>query len=228
MAGIRDFWRFEDDFVGTGASIPTTADPATPWLIADTSAAGAPTYVRGIDTGTSSGTCGEAKVTMEATSEVQNLCLYFGDVLQMDINDRLTYECRLKMGQATLDTATMFAFGLTGDRNATIDTVAQMMIFRVIGDNVLVVESDDGTTDLDDKATGESLTNAYRTFRIDAQDLTNVKFHIDGKRVASTVTFDVSAYAGCLQPFFQIQKTADTNTDSFIVDYIEIVGRRNN
>ena len=43
MAGIQDFWEFCDDFFGNG-TLPTSADPATPWLIDDTSAAGAPTY----------------------------------------------------------------------------------------------------------------------------------------------------------------------------------------
>ncbi len=46
MAGIQDFQEYVDDFFGTSATFPTSADPATPWLAVDTSSAGTPTYVR--------------------------------------------------------------------------------------------------------------------------------------------------------------------------------------
>lgn len=231
MAGKQDFWEFFDDFAYSGATFGTSASATTPWGITDTSAAGTPTYVAGVDHGTSGGAYGIAKIDFDNTSEVQNVCLSFLDVLTFDINDRLIFECRLKMNQATLDTATSFAFGLTGDRNAAIDSVAQAMLFRVIGSDSVVCESDDGTTDKDDVATGLSLVNAYKLFKIDAQDLTSVKFFMSDangnlKRVASGTTFDVSAYSGALQPFFQLQKTADTNTDGFTLDYVRVTGRR--
>jgi hypothetical protein len=128
------------------------------------------------------------------------------------------------------------AFGMTGDRNDAIDSVAQAALFRVIGADsttAVVVESDDGTNDNDDKATGQTLINAYKYFKIDMQNLANVKFYMtDGNsklvRVATTVTFDMSNYAGSLQPFFQIQKTATTNTNGFVLDYVRITGRRVN
>lgn len=232
MSGKQDFWEFFDDFEGAAATIPASAEHRSPWCITDTSAAGTPTYTIGVDGGTSDDAFGIAKLTLEATSEVQNVCLSFKDVLQMAITDRLIYEARVKF-VATADSATSLAFGLTGDRNDAIDSVAQAMIFRCIGNNTVVVETDDGTTDLDDKATGQTLVDAWKLFRIDAQDLENVKFYMTGGnsrliRVASSVTFDVSAYAGNLQPFFQIQKTADTNTDSVQIDYVRVTGRRIN
>lgn len=231
MAGKQDFWEFFDDFIYSNATFGTSASATTPWGVTDTSSAGTPTYVSGVDHGTTGGAAGVAKVDFDNTSEIQNVCLSFLDKLTFDINDRLIFECRLKMNQATLDTATSFAFGLTGDRNDAIDSVAQAMLFRIIGSDSVVCESDDGTTDKDDVATGQTLVNAYKVFRIDAQNLSDVKFFMDDgngnlKRVASGTTFDMSAYSGALQPFFQLQKTADTNTDGYTLDYVRVTGRR--
>lgn len=234
MAGKQDFWEFFDDFIYGGATFGTSASATTPWGVTDTSAAGTPTYVAGVDHGTSGGPPGVAKVDHDNTNEVQNVCLSFLDVLQFDINDRLIFESRVKMNQASVNAATSFAFGLTGDRNATIDTIAQLMLFRVIGGDsttAVVCESDDGTTDKDDIATGQTLVNAYKRFVIDAQNLSDVKFFMSDangnlKRVASGTTFDMSAYSGALQPFFQLQKTAATSTDGFSVDYVRVTGRR--
>lgn len=232
MAGKADFWEFFDDFEGGGTTVPATAEFRSPWGITDTSAAGTPTYVFGVDGGSTADAFGIAKLGLESTSEAQNVCLSFDDVLQMAITDRLLFEARVKF-VATADTATSLAFGLTGDRNDAIDSIAQHMLFRCIGDNNLVCESDDGTTDLDDKTTGQTLVASWKRFQIDAQDLTNVKFYCGDSggrliRVATSVTFDVSAYSGMLQPFFQLQKTADTNTDSVQIDYVYIRGRRIN
>jgi hypothetical protein len=234
MASNQDFILFFDDFIGSGASFPASADPATPWLITDTSSAGTPTYTNGNDLGTSGGACGEAAVTMDSQSEVQNVCLSFGDKLQFDVAAGLKFECRIKTNGATMTSGSSLAFGLTGDRNDTIDTIAAALLFRVIGADsttLAVVESDDGVTDLDDKATAQTLINAYKTFKIDAQDRSNVKFYMTDSnskliQVARNVTFDFDQYAGGLQPFFQIQKTSSANTNGFVLDYVKISGSR--
>ena len=237
MAGRQDFWEFFDDFEGGAITQVSTAELPSPWKITDTSSAGTPTYVRGVDDGTTGGGAfGVFAATLEATSEVQNVCLSWGDVLQIDVQDRVVFECRIKTNGATMTSGSSLAFGLTGDRNDTIDTIAQAALFRVIGADsttLVVCESDDGTTDKDDIATGLTLINAYKYFKIDMQDLTNVKFFMtDGNsklvRVASGTTFDMSAYAGSLQPFFQIQKTATANTNGYVLDYCRITGRRVN
>jgi hypothetical protein len=170
-----------------------------------------------------------------ATAEVQNLCLSNKDILQFDIDKIQGAEFRVKMNQAALDATTQVAFGLTGDRNDAIDSIAQAALFRVIGADsttAVVVETDDGTTDNDDKATGQTLINAYKTFKIDFSNGTSdVRFFMDNgngslQRVASGTTFDMSGYAGSLQPFVQIQKTSDSNTDGLTIDYVKAWGKR--
>ena len=64
MSDIRDFQIFYDDFNGAVAALPTSADPATAWIVDDTSAAGAPTYTKGAS---------ELTVTLAATNEIENV-----------------------------------------------------------------------------------------------------------------------------------------------------------
>lgn len=221
MAGIQDFEHFCDDFNGAVAALPTSADPATPWLIDDTSSSGSPTYT----TGTS-----VATLTLASTNEVENVCLHFGDSLDFDIDLIQRIEFRVKMGQAALDATSQVAFGLASARNDAIDSIAAAALFRVVGADsttAVVVETDDGVNNNDDVATGKTLINAYKRFVIDfTGGLTNVKFYIDGEQVASSTTFDMSNYSAGLQPIVQLQKTADTNTDSVVVDYVEVTARR--
>jgi hypothetical protein len=54
----------------------------------------------------------------------------------------------------------------------------------------------------------------------------DVKFYIDGARVAASTTFDMSGYSAGLQPYVQIQKTSDANTDSVVVDYVYVISKR--
>ncbi len=102
-------------------------------------------------------------------------------------------------------------------------------MFRIIGSNAIVCETDDAVTDRDDVATGVSfVSGVYRKFVIDfTGGKSDVKFYIDGVRVAASTTFTMANYTAGFQPYFQIQKTSDNNTDAFSVDYIKIVSKRN-
>jgi hypothetical protein len=234
MAGIQDFWEFCDDFIGGGTFVGSAG--LDPWVIADTSSAGTPTYTR-LDHGETAGDFapGVAQLLFDSQAEAQNVCLSFGNKLSFDINKVRGFECRVRQGQATKDSETTIAFGLTGDRHDTIDTIAVAAIFRLAAataSNVVVVETDDTVTNNDDVATGQSLSNSWRTFKIDfSKGLTDVRFFMDDSnggmvRVAASTTFDMSGYSAALQPFFQIQKASDANTDSLEIDYVKIWGVR--
>ena len=218
MAGIQDFIEYVEDFLGPQT---LTASPAgsDQWDIADTSSAGTPTYTVG-------GINGEATLAFDSQAEIQNVCLFKSDVLNFDIDAIHSIELRVKT-VAALDSATSLAFGLCSARNDAIDSLAAHASFRLIGSNSLVVETDDSVNDNDDVATGATLGSTYKRFVIDfAGGKSDVKFYVDGARVAASTTFDMSNYSAGLQPYVQIQKTADTNTDSVVIDYIKIVSKR--
>lgn len=207
--------------------IPAAASGAgTPFVKADTSSAGSPT-VQGAN-------AGGLALTLDSTTEVQNVCVYMGDVLPFDIDDLVRCEIIAK-GVATQDSATSMAFGLASARNDAIDSIAAHASFRTIGSNDVVVETDDGTNDKDDIATGVTLVAQFKRFAIDFTGIQtreppltslggkgNVAFLAGNsygqlRRVASGTLFDMSNYSSGLQLYFQIQKTSDNNTDALTI-----------
>ena len=221
MAGMQDFETFYDDFNGAVATFPTSADPATAWLVDDTSSAGAPVYSKGTS---------EATLTLAATSEIENVCLHFNDALDFDIDDIQRVTMRVKIGAATFTSGSILCFGVGSARDDTANSVVANAWFRMEGANsttLVYAETDDGTRDVDDVSTGVALGTTYKNFVIDfTNGKSNVKFYIDGQRVCSTQTFDMSAYTAGLQPIIQLQKAANTNVDSVVIDFIEVVCKR--
>lgn len=219
MAGIQDFAKFEDDFFG--ADTFSTAGQGSPWAIADTSSGGTPTYAT-----VSPSATGEVALTLAATNEVENVCLSFGDKLCFDIDNIQRAEFRVKISAIT-SSAVSVAWGLASARNDAIDSIANHASFRLIGSTAIVVESDDGTTDKDDIATGATQSTTYKKYVIDfTGGKSNVKFYIDGARVAASTTFDMSAATSSLQPYIQIQKTAATDADAVTIDYVAVYCKR--
>lgn len=220
MAGLQDFENYVDDFVGTSVTLPASANIGTPWLVVDTSSSGTPTYVRAGSAAT---------LTLASTSEVENVCLAHGDSLAFDIDDILRVVMRVKLG-AAFTSGSELVFGVGSARNDTTDSVAANAWFKMVGANsttAVYVETDDGVRDNDDVATGQTLGTSYKEFVIDfTGGKSNVKFYIDGIRVAASTTFDMSGYSSGLQPIIQLQKAANTNVDAVSIDYVEIDSHR--
>lgn len=220
MAGIDNFVLYEDDFIGTPVTFPTSANIGTPWLT-DVTGAAPPTHVRGGS---------EATLTLTADNQAQILGLHHNDSLAFDIDDLQRVEMRVKVGASTFTSGSILVFGVASARNDTADSVAEHAWFRMEGANsttLVYCESDDGTRDVNDISTGVTLGTTYKHFVIDfTGGKSNVKFYIDGQRVCTTQTFDLSAYTGGFQPLIQLQKAANTNADVCKVDYIKMVGKR--
>ena len=221
MAGMQDFETFVDDFSGAVATFPTSADPATAWLVDDVSVTGTPTYTKGTS---------EATLTLNNDNAAVIVALHFNDALDFDIDDIQRVTMRVKIGASTFTSGSILCFGVGSARNDTANDVAANAWFRMEGANsttLVYAETDDGTRDVDDISTGVTLGTTYKDFVIDfTGGKSNVKFYIDGVRVCASQTFDMSAYSSGLQPIIQIQKAANTNADGVVVDYIEIVSHR--
>jgi hypothetical protein len=218
------------DFRGELALAAAGSGAGGPFVKADTSSAGAPT-VGGL-------AGGGIRLLLAATSEIENLCVYMGDVLPFDIDEIISVEIVAKT-VASLNAATSLAFGLASARNDAIDSIAAHASFRCIGSNAVVVETDDGTNDNDDVATGLTLGATWKRFRMDfaSRNTTieppsvskgrksNIEFYGANdsgslRRVASGTRFDMSNYSSGLQLYAQLQKTADTNVNS--LDILEM------
>lgn len=137
---------FEEDFLGQVFNVTHT------WTAIDVSSAGDSTPVLVADGGN-----GLISLPLDVTSEAQESGLTWGNQRTLVLNQGLVFECRLAL--QTLPTLlSEMVWGLAGDKNAVADTVAEGIWFKADGDGVIVAESDDATTNNDDKATGVTVT----------------------------------------------------------------------
>jgi hypothetical protein len=207
-------WRSAFDWAQT---LTTTAGYKG-WTLFDTSAAGAPTAL------TVSG--GGLALTIAADSEAEVLNAYQGDILPFALNKikRMSFNAKV----AGIDSVTTLVMGLASARNSTADSVALNAWFRMQGSastTLVVTETDDGTTDNDDKATAVALSSTYKRFEIDFQNgLSDVHFLIDGARVSAATTFSMGAIVGTdyVQPYFQVQKASGTGVPAVTIRDVEI------
>jgi len=226
MAKPKQTRVYRYDFRGYHNVAATASQLGGPWCKAVTASAGSPT-VRGVNGG-------GIRLQMDSTVEIQNLCLYMGDVLPFTITEIIRYWAIVKAGQ-TFDSTSQVAWGFCSARNDAIDSLTEQASFRCIANNTVVVETDDGTNDNNDVATGLTLESSdWQRFEIEmAEGITtmepptasvgrtsNIRFfggntYGSKRRVASGTRFDMSNYTSGLQLFFQLQKTSDANADDF-------------
>ena len=180
-------------------------------------------------------------LTIDATSEAQAANLLQGDVLLYDIDDLIRITGKAKLSTASLGSGIDAVFGLAGAYNATLDTIAQSCWFKCAGSNSVVIETDDGTTDNNDVATGLSLGVEWRKWSIDFSrgvlsqgppatskgGKASVRFFLENDLgqlmpVATNTNFDMSAYAGALQVFAAVRKASGTDAGALSLKDIEV------
>jgi hypothetical protein len=203
---------FEDDFLGSGIRSTDT------WTVVDVSTTGDTTPLIAADAGN-----GVIRLPLDSTSEAQESGITWGDERTLTLNRKLIFEARVAL--QTLPTLLSEAvWGLAGDKNADADTAAEGIWFKADGSGVIVAESDDTANNNDDVATGVTLTaTTFAIFRIDCSTITDIKFYINGARVASGTTFDMSTVAAlALQPYFHIAKASGAGLGVLDVDYVRV------
>lgn len=211
--------QFIEDFLGVAGGGPF--DGTTLWNVVDV---GGATEAIVAD---SSG--GQFLLHLAVTDEAEDAVLYMGDNKTFDVGNGLIFETRVNMAVAP-GTGVCAVFGMSGDHNLDKDTVTEAAWFRFDASLVLKVESDDTTNNNDDKATGITVTaGTYYVYRIDFTTLTDVKFFVNGVRVAPTVTFDMSNLSAAeqqMQPYFSLDKASGTGLGDINIDYVKIFQNR--
>ena len=231
-----------DDFKFNYFSKPalTASGVDGPWVKADTSAAGSPT----IQTATG----GTMNLAFDNTNAVQNLCLYFGDILGYTLANLISVDFWVKASSASLNAVITGAVGVGTARNDTLASVTTRAFFKFAGGstNAITCDATDGTNSNVDKATGEVLTTTLKRFNIAFKEgnrsqvgalstggLSNIIFSIENsrgllRRVADTVRFDMSAASATqgVQPIIQFQKTASAQTGTLSIARVRVVYRQ--
>jgi hypothetical protein len=166
---------------------------------------------------------GVLALTLAATSEAELAGVSWNDKRTLVLNQGLNIEYRFQFSVLPSASTSIVAIGLAGDHNATLDSVAEEIVFRADGSGAITVETDDTANETSKVATGVTvLTTDWVVARIDCTTITDVKFYINGNRVAATTTFDMSTVAAlALQPYARISKASSTSVGTVKIDYVK-------
>jgi hypothetical protein len=221
----RQTREYRYDFRGHCKFPAVASGVGTEFVSKITAATGAPT-IQGVNGG-------GLRMLFDSANEVQNLCLYMGDVLPFTIS-QIIRAWFIARTVDSLTAANSIAFGLATARNDTITSIADCALFRCINDNSVVIRTLDGTTTKNSIATGLTLKSTWKRFEINLAERnttveppsvslgrqSNIAFYGandngSSRRVAQGTRFDMTAFTTGLQLFAQFQKTASANTDNF-------------
>lgn len=207
--------KFYEDFLGAAGGGPF--DGTTNWNVVDV---GDATEAISADSAN-----GVFKLHLAATSEAEDAVLYMNDNKTFDVGSGLIFETRVNVAVAP-GTGVCAVFGMAGNHNLAKDSVTEAAWFRLDASMAVKVESDDTTNDNDDIATGHTaVAGTYDIYRIDFTDLTDVKFYINGSRVASGTTFNMENLTAAeqqMQPYFSLDKASGTGLGDLDIDYVKI------
>lgn len=214
--------QFIEDFLGAAVE---PFDGTINWNVIDVSAAGTGTTAIVADSSN-----GQFRLAHDAQDEAQDMVLYQNDNKTFDVGNGLIFETRVNMA-VSAGAGVVAVFGMCGDHNLDKDSVTEHAWFRLQASDSILCETDDTTNDNDDEDTGLDVTNGtFNIFRIDFTTLADVKFFIDGVRVCSSTTFDMSnltAGEQQMQPYFSLDKASGAGLGTMDIDYIKIFSNRN-
>ena len=209
--------QYVEDFLGVAGGDPFNG--TTKWSVVDV---GAATEAIVADSGV-------FRLALAADNEAEDAVLYHGDNRTFNLSKGLIFECRINVA-VSAGTGVCAVFGLCGDHNLDKDTAKTSAWFRLQAADSILCETDDNTTDLDDKDTGLDVVNGtYRVYRIDCTNLADVKFYVDGQRVCSDTRFDLSGATSTdlmVQPYFSLDKASGTGLGTLDIDYVKIFQTR--
>lgn len=211
--------QYVEDFLGVAGGGPF--DGTTKWNVVDVNTA--------TEAIVDDSSCGVFRLALAANNEAEDAVLYHGDNKTFDVGNGLIFECRINVAVAA-GTGVCAVFGMAGDHNLDKDFVTEHAWFRLQAADSILCESDDTTNDNDDKDTGFDITaGTYRVYRIDFTNLADVRFFVDGQRVCSDTTFDMSNLSATeqqMQPYFSLDKASGTGLGTLDIDYVKIFSER--
>jgi hypothetical protein len=210
---------FHDDFLGYKLNkYIANENTVAPWhTVVTNSPTSAPLLV-------ANAAGGVAQMALAVTNEAERSVLYMGDQLPFDITMGLIWECRAAFHVLTDVAAGIIVLGLASADNATADTIASNLWFRLEGASANILwESDDNVTNDDDNDTGvDAVADEYHIFRIDCTIPTTPLFYIDGNLVGTASAAFVAAGTGAVQPYFAVEKASGASVGTLYVDDVKV------
>ncbi len=212
---------YEDDFLAAGKqAFPTTATQGTDWVKKLQQTSGSPSVA-----GVASAQFGQVQLALDATSEKQEATLYWADNKHLDPTKGFEFECRAALSVLPSAAGVEAVFGVASSWVDGPDNNTEYLQFGASGNGAMLMRSQDGTHQ-NGISTGVTLAaGAFHIFRIDASNVNDVGYYIDGLRygAAGQVTFGAT---GLLQPYLSVYKPSGTGVVTLVVDYVRLFSNR--
>jgi len=208
-----------EDFAGPVVALPTSANAGQQWIKKLVQSGGTPTAAR-----VASQAGGIIRLALDATSEKQEASVYQADDLGWDATKGLIWEARVNLHVLPSAAAVEMVWGLQSAWIDGPDNASYYMQFQALASGAVNLRTKDGVNTIS-KASGTTKTaDSWSVYRIDATDVTDVKFFIDGARVSTTsaLSFAATGANALLQPYFSVYKASGTGVGSMDVDAVKI------
>jgi len=207
---------FYDDFLGSDLVIPVATSPES----------GCKWVYQGVGTNDTGAKLADAvngvvQLYFDNTNEAKTAQINMNDELMFSIAQGMIFEARVTMSVMPDGATSRGTIGMGGAFVA--GGPAHRVGFEILENGVINAECDDAATDTPGSTGVTAVALTYNIFRIDCTDQTDIKFFIDGARVAGSTSFNsVSATTNLkMQPYLGI---VSTNADlaTMLVDYVRI------
>lgn len=220
--------QFIEDFLGKYLDLYNAADnSAGKWIAKDTSAVG--TTAEAIVANQPGGVM---HLALDAQNEEQEAGLYMNDSLHFNLDKGVVVEFRAAahvlptlLAECYFGVANAYVKGTlaAADQGPTVHAM-----FMLDGSGAVTIHTDDTANDNNAVATGVTvLADAFHVFRIDFSNPADVKFYIDGNRVAGTTTFDMSTGTNVVvQPYMMNYKSGGAGLGDMYFDYVKCWSKR--
>lgn len=174
---------------------------------------------------------GGLQMSLDTTSEAQVLTVDQNDVLSIPASQLQIV--RIHADVSGVGAHTTVLLGMATAENDAEGSVAEYSLFAIKGatnTGNVVVDTNDGTVANANLATGQTLGSTTKEFVMDfTNGLNDIRFYIDGQRVAASSTLISMALAAStlnLQPYFQVAKTTGAEAPVVKVRRFELSYKR--
>lgn len=212
----------DEDFIGPShvgaAGIPTVATVGYPWIQKTVKTGGTPTVAAIANAGG-----GVIRLALDATSEKQEASLYAADVLNWDMTKSTIWEVRVSNHVLPTGVVEM-VYGLQSAWIDGPDNASFYAEFQQLSSGVVNFRTKDGVQTLSNASSTTMVVDTFHNFRIDATDVTNVRFFIDGTEVSTPkqMSFAATGANAILQPYFTVYKASGTGVGTLDLDMVQV------
>jgi len=209
----------DEDFTGPGFStLATSATAGCAWIKKTVQTGGTPSVGP-----VANAAGGVIRLSLDNTSEKQEATLYAADVLNWDMTKSAIFEARIS-NHVLPTTNVEIVFGLQSAWIDGPDNASYYAQFQQSASGVVNFRTKDGVNTLSNASAVTLVADAFHIFRIDARDVTNIRFFIDSVEVSASgqMTFAATGANAILQPYVSVYKPSGTGVGSVDVDMIQV------